>query len=114
MSKLPKKRRTFDEMAVVVADFEASGLTQKAFAEHCQIPIATFSYWLRKVRNQSNSSATKFLAVETTDSFPPLETAPIELVSPNGWILRLTQPPQNIRAILPLLEIMATPHSCSR
>jgi len=63
MSKIRKKRRTFDEMAAVVADFETSGLTQKAYAQRHQIPIATFSYWLRKVRNQSDSSTANFLAV---------------------------------------------------
>ena len=84
MSKIPEKRRSFDEMVAVVADFEASGFTQKTFAEHRQIPIATFSYWLRKVRNPTNASTTaKFLAVE--------------LVPPNGWILRRTQPPQSVR-----------------
>jgi len=101
-------------MAAVVADFETSGLTQKAYAQRHQIPIATFSYWLRKVRNQSDSSTANFLAVETTESFLHLEAAPIELVSPNGWTLRLTQPPQNAQALLPLLQLMATPQSCSR
>ena len=37
----------------VVADFEASGLSQRAFAEQKQIGLSNLRYWMYKLRNES-------------------------------------------------------------
>ncbi len=104
------RRRTLAEMTEVIADFDRSDLTQKAFAARHHIPIATFAYWLRKVRAQQTDSRPVFLSVETSK---PQPEAPFELIAPNGWTLRLTQPLNDSRALQPLLQLIAQ-QPCSR
>jgi hypothetical protein len=41
----------------VVADFEASGLSQRAFAEQKQIGLSNLRYWMYKLRNESRPLA---------------------------------------------------------
>ena len=54
----PRKRkyRTFEEIKEIVAEFERSNMTQRAFAKSRKIPLATLTLWLRRVRAASAQS----------------------------------------------------------
>ncbi len=41
----------------LVADFELSGLSQRAFAEQKQIGLSNLRYWMYKLRNESRPLA---------------------------------------------------------
>ncbi len=43
----------------LVADFELSGLSQRAFAEQKQIELSNLRYWIYKLRNESRPLATE-------------------------------------------------------
>ena len=99
------KRRSPEQIARIVADYEGSGLTQKAFAESRSIPIATLTYWLRKARQLAGPS---FVAIETD---LPVTDAAFEVISPNGWTIRLLVPDNRIiEALLPLIAQQPCSH----
>ncbi len=49
--------RRAEEMSEVLARYEASGLTQKAFAEREGVPYTTLMYWRRRLRTGSAKEA---------------------------------------------------------
>ena len=91
----------------LVADFETSELSQRAFAEQKQIPISNLRYWMYKLRNESRPLATeqaesapeqrrprrarRLLAVDVVASAPKArqpEEEMLELALPSGLRLR--------------------------
>ncbi len=70
-------------MKAVVASFQASGLTQREFCEQQQIKLPTFSYWYRKVGQIPLSNTSDFTEVTI-----PIQTGGLEVVFPNGVIIR--------------------------
>lgn len=96
MSRLPPMpaSRAGSKTAAIVfpaaEHFLASGLLQKAFCDQHKLPVASFSYWLRKYRKaHAGSSAAQ--APDTPGAFIPFHVTAIsttqsasELVFPNG------------------------------
>jgi hypothetical protein len=64
------RRRTEDEWREVVADFDASGLTQELFARKKGLKVGTFRSWVYKIRGASKEP--RF--VELVKSTPGGET----------------------------------------
>jgi hypothetical protein len=61
--------------AEVVAQFYASGLTQKAFCAQQSISPSLLQYHLRKSRQSSQASAGSFLALDSSSEHAPIECA---------------------------------------
>ena len=51
-------RRSKNEWQRLIEEQAVSGLSQKAFCERLEIPLATFGYWKRKLRAESLSTPT--------------------------------------------------------
>jgi transposase len=49
-----------------IVDWQASGLSQRAFCQQQGLAISTFQNWLRKIRQASNSS------MKTSSAFLPM------------------------------------------
>ena len=93
-----------------VADFETSGLSQRAYAEQKQISLSNLRYWMYKLRNESRPlapeqaesapeqrrprRARRLLAVDVVASAAPKarqqdgQAALLELTLPSGVQLR--------------------------
>jgi len=91
-----------------VADFETSGLSQRAYAEQKQISLSNLRYWMYKLRNESRPlapeqaesapeqrrprRARRLLAVDVVASAAPKARPPedgmLELALPSGLRVR--------------------------
>ncbi|MEO0797477.1 MAG: hypothetical protein AAFX93_20175 [Verrucomicrobiota bacterium] len=73
----------------LLAAYDVSGLTQKAFAEREGITYSTFIYWLRQRRQKSRSDAsTQAVNLFQEVSLSPSLTAVLEVILPDGMVLR--------------------------
>lgn len=76
-----------EEMTMLVGEYETSGQTQKCFSESKGIGFHKFNYWYRKLQREAASSD-GFHKIES--SVPrPVRDCRVELVYPNGVVLRL-------------------------
>lgn len=73
-------------MEAVVAAFHSSGLTQREFCIQENIKLPTFSYWYRKVCAKPEAVTSGFTEVTV-----PIHSAGLEVVFPNGVIIRGVQ-----------------------
>ncbi len=89
-----------EEMLKLVADFEQSGQSQRFFCQSAGISLAKFGYWVRKVRNEKETSA-GFLKIETHFASQPV--GQVELIYPNG--VRIIVPGQDLKLISQLLNL---------
>lgn len=87
--------RTEEEMFPLVAQWHESGQTQKAFCIQHSIPVSIFAYWLRRYRDQQDSTEDK------QSNFVPVRCDPVrmdvsspaalEVALPSGAVLRFAQ-----------------------
>jgi transposase-like protein len=75
----PKKRQR------LLARFHEGQLTQSDFAAHHGVGLSTLSKWLRLER-ENGPAKVKFREVRLPS---PASRWPVEVVSPQGWIVRL-------------------------
>ncbi len=95
------KRRSRNEWQRLLEEQVSSGLTQKAFCERAGIPVATFGYWRRKLRDEGVARSGERVSQQgvTLDDWIELSSAAsdlspswhIELDLGNGICLRLRQ-----------------------
>lgn len=76
------KRTSQQEQEAMVAFFQSSGLSQRAFCERENLKLATFSYWYRKF-GKGADPVSGFVEVAA-----PVQARGIEVVFPNGVVLR--------------------------
>jgi len=74
-----------EHRAAMVAAYEASGLTQREFAEREGLKFWSFTSWLRRHRQQRG--VTSFAEVSAAAARP---SGPLEVVLPNGVTVRGT------------------------
>jgi hypothetical protein len=67
----------------LVADFEVSGQSQRAFAEARQIDLSNLRYWIYKLRNESRPFRSPRRAPRAR-SVAPRPAGPISLVPARG------------------------------
>lgn len=92
-------RRTKQEMYPLVDAWQVSGQSKTAFCRERQLNIHTFNYWLQKhkadldsgISGEVSSGGGKFVALEVTSKRVVSPDAKLELIYPNGVILRLGQ-----------------------
>jgi transposase-like protein len=80
-----RRRWTAKQRSRLLARFHQSQLTLKQFATRHGVGLSTLSKWLRLERN-AVSAEVKFREVRLPQVASPW---PIEVVSPQGWIVRL-------------------------
>ena len=75
--------------AAMIAAYEQSGLTQKAFAAREGVRFSTFTAWLRRHRQQAAGSANPAF---TELRLPTVRPAwAMEIALPNGIVIRANQ-----------------------
>ena len=77
------RRANQERMEAMVASYQSSGLTQREFCLQENIKLPTFSYWHRKVYAKTESMTSGF-----TEVTAPVHSAGLEVVFPNGVIIR--------------------------
>ena|ERR1017187_6460935 len=98
---LVRRRRTPKQRQRLVRRFCRSQLTQREFARRHGIGLSTLSKWLRLERDAVPAKV-KFHEVRLPN---PTPRWPIEVVSPQGWVVRLQNSselqtlPQLLRAL---------------
>ena len=93
--------RTEEEMFPLVAQWQESDQTQKAFCTQHSISVSVFAYWLRRYRDQQSGAddqETSFIPVRMTVP----DCAALEVVLPSGAVLRFAQvvPLSYLKALL--------------
>ena len=89
-----------EDMLRLVAVYEQSGVSQKAFCESAGLNLSRFGYWVRKVRKERESVA-GFIKVDTAAL--PIPAPELELLYPNGVKLKLQG--ANLELISQLLRL---------
>jgi len=84
-SKTGRRRRTPKQRQRLVARFHRSRLTQRDFAARHGVGLSTLNKWLRLERDAVPAKV-RFQEVRLPN---PTLRWPIEVVSPQGWIVRL-------------------------
>ena len=87
-------------MLRLLADFEQSGQSQRAFCQAAGVSLAKFGYWVRKVRKEKETPA-GFLKIDT--HLPSQPSGQVELVYPSG--VRIIAPSQDLKLISQLLHL---------
>jgi transposase-like protein len=96
-----RRRRTPKQRQQLLARFRQSHMNQKDFAARHGIGLSTLSKWLRLERDAVPAKV-KFQEVRLPD---PTPRWPIEVVSPQGWIVRL-QNSSEMQALPQLLRAL--------
>ena len=79
------------EMFLLIKKWQKSGISQKDFCIHHDIPLHLFYYWLRKHRQALSSSGSGFVAVEISPSEDNRKVKEdIQIYYPNGVHLILS------------------------
>ena len=86
-------------MLRLVAAYEQSEQSQRAFCELAGINLSRFGYWVRKIRKERETTG-GFVKVDTTLAQPATE---LELVYPNGVKIKLQE--ANLALISQLLRL---------
>lgn len=90
-----------EKMLSLVADWKASGLTQKAFGVLHQINVATLGYWVAKSREQE-ANTSGFIEMP---SGPVVKSDQIEIIHPTGVRMKVSRDLSLIsrkQAVIPL------------
>lgn len=83
-----RRHHTREQRDKIVAAYECSPLTQKAFAARAGIGYSTLTLWLRKRSLAKRSAESAFVAVPNL--FPPASAAPAyRLQFPRGMIVEV-------------------------
>ena len=90
-SLVSNRRLRPDEIQALIRGYHGSGLTQVAFAARHQIPISTFTYWLRRERLKKHEAPDRLVPVKLRPAAtpPPMLTAWVEVALRGGRALRI-------------------------
>ena len=100
-SDLIRRRKTSAQRQRLLARYHQRQLTIKEFANQQGVGLSTLSKWLRLER-EAVPAKVKFQEIQLPNS---ASRCPVEVVSPQGWIVRLQnssdvqQLPQLLRAL---------------
>ena len=84
-SRSCRRRWTPEQRQQFLADFHQSKMTQRDFANSNSVGLSTLVKWLR-VEREAVPGRVKFQEVRVLN---PTTRWPVEVVSPQGWIVRL-------------------------
>jgi transposase-like protein len=97
-----QRRLTSKQRQRLLAKFHQSQLTQREFATEHAIGMSTLSKWLRLER-EASAPKVKFQEVRLPN---PARRWPVEVVSPQGWIVRL-QNGSDVQMLPSLLQALS-------
>ena len=83
------KRRNQAEWQRLIEEQKASGLTQKAFCDQADIPVATFGYWKRKLKRTDPSHSDEGVTTQAVSLEDWIEVSAPASASPTGWHIEL-------------------------
>ena len=92
------QRRSRQQWRDLVAEFEASGLTQQAFARRRQVKLGTFRSWLYTLRKEQSSP--RFVEVVPSPRVDALSRASVVLVAGRARVEFAEHPPVDYLAEL--------------
>jgi transposase-like protein len=96
-----RRRWTRKQRQRLLAKFHESQLTRSDFANQERVGLSTLSKWLRLERDASPPKV-KFQEVQLPN---PASRWPVEVVSPQGWIVRL-QSGSDVQSLPELLRAL--------
>ena len=96
-----RRRWTFKRRQRLLAQFHQSQLTQSVFARENGVGLSTLNRWLRLER-EAVPPKVKFQEVRLPNT---VSKWPVEVVSPQGWIVRL-QNGSDVKSFPELLRAM--------
>lgn len=82
-------RHTEEEMKVLYANWQKSGLNKKAYCQQIGIPHATFFYWVKKLSAKEPGAAADFLELDLTAGLTHAGSVFLELEYPSGIRLKV-------------------------
>ena len=91
MKRSPQKRRyrTREEAAVVLDEFDRSGLTQVRFAAEHGIAFATFRYWLRRRKSAAGRAVSRRFVPVRLPIIDPASEPMLEITLGGGRRVRV-------------------------
>ena len=106
-TRVRRPRRPQEQIAQLVSEYAASGLSRSAFCQKHQLALATLTRYLPQARTASVASThpASFLAVELENT-PRLPDSGVALLLPGGRRLTLQRGfcPDTLRQVLSALE----------
>lgn len=89
-------RRRPEQIAQLIRDYQRSGLSQVAFCQQRQVPVSSFTFWLRQHRRKAQLQPRR--SRRQRPAFRQLDLSPMrslnswaaEVVRPDGLIVRLS------------------------
>lgn len=89
MKNRTRRRRDRSEIAEILESYRARGLSQAAFCSELDMPLSSFSNWLRQARKESGSAASSQLVpVRVVDENPSSNVvADLEIESARGYLI---------------------------
>jgi putative component of toxin-antitoxin plasmid stabilization module len=90
MSERSYQKRSTREWMTLIERQARSGLSQAAFCRSEAVPLSTFQYWKRRLRDGGRPGATAEAPLFTSlGALPPTEPADDEPAEEGGWTLDL-------------------------
>ena len=84
MSTSKEREARREAMYEMIRRYEGSGESQRSFCEKESVAGSTFTYWLRRYREQAQEPSGSFIAIKTVEREPR-----IELEYPGGLRVRI-------------------------
>ena len=87
-SNLSQRHR---QMYALIEKSQNSPLSQKAFCQQEDLPLSTFTYWLKKYRGfkQTTGIAEDFIPVKINERSPQKQSNWCEIEFPGGIVVRI-------------------------
>src|SRR5476651_2122074 len=100
-SRSGRRRWTSEQRQHLLADFHQTKMTQREFANSNGVGLSTLVKWLL-IEREAVPAKVKFQEVRLPN---PAARWPVEVVSPQGWIVRL-QNGSDVKSLLELLRAL--------
>jgi transposase-like protein len=89
---MKKTRHTEEEMKIIYANWQQSGMNKTAYCQQIGIPHATFFYWIKKLSAKGPVPAPEFMELDFTPHLQSPENIFLEIEYPSGARLKLYRP----------------------
>ncbi len=101
-----KRRRSKEEVSALVAEFRASGLSRREFAEQSGIPISTVHSWLRNRERSTISSASAFVPVSVRTDTQEAQSSQLRVELSTGRVVTIPSsfPVADLARLLDVLD----------
>lgn len=88
-----RRRRSAEQIAKLIQDYQDSSLSQVQFCRQHQVPLSSFTHWLRRQRRKAQATPRRsrptFRQVDLGAVLPRSGWA-AEVVRPDGLVVRLS------------------------